>query len=162
MGNNINNNNYWRGDDRIRRAAYERSCAAAAATVGLTSGTRRKQDELQNTWPRGRVPEPTELRDENMCRRNHRRRCRSDANYSTTPPPSLPTAQDRRLSRSPAAVASSAQARPRKPRTTTTTTVSFNARAARWHKYALSGVSGPAFEWIPFAFIILYYYYSDV
>lgn len=44
---------------------------------------------------------------------------------------------------------------PRKPRTTTI--ASFTARAARRHKYALSGVSGPAFEWIPFAFIISYY-----
>jgi len=41
---------------------------------------------------------------------------------------------------------------PRKPRTTT---ASFTARAAgRRHKYALSGVPGPAFEWISlFAFV---------
>lgn len=63
------------------------SCVTAAVTVGRTSGTRRRQDEQQNTWPRGRVPEPTELRDENMCRRDRRRRRRrSDANNSTTPP----------------------------------------------------------------------------
>jgi len=86
--NNNNNNNYRRDDGRAGRA-----------------GTRRKQDGQQNTWPRGRVPEPTELRDENMCRR--RRRCRSVGRelFDDASPLSAPAAHDRRLSRSPATAA---------------------------------------------------------